>query len=198
MSTAVDNVVAIYVLKMLVTPFTSTKAFKLGIIDARGKNLIPSDKFTKPEQHDAYNYLTRFVFNLKKMLARLPGGDNMLKSFVAAMLLIKENKNDSDQVNEFKLNKIMNMLNEDVVFVEETLLAQKLIKEEFASAGGVVPTTFGGGSGSLGTSVSSSGPPTNKIGPTGSQVGLDQPTQKAVNRLMARRKKPQPEEMLPV
>lgn len=191
MATTVDNLVALYVLKMLVTPFTNTKAFKLGIIDARGKNLIPTEKFTKPEQHNAYNYLTRFVFNLKRLLARLPGGDNMLKSFVAALLLLKENKNENDQVNEFKLNKIMTMLDEGVLFVEETLLAKKLINEEMVSGNiGITGIPISTGSvGGLGVPMITPGrAPTNKIGPTGKQLGLDRPIgPKSILNKMARR-----------
>lgn len=202
MASTVNNLIAIHVLKMLVTPFISTKAFKLGIIDAHGKNLIPTEKFTKPEQYDAYNYLSRFVFNLKKLLARLPGGDNMLKSFVAALLLLKENKNESDQVNEFKLNKIMTMLDEGVLFVEETLLAKKLINEEMVSGNiGITGIPISTGSvGGLGVPMITPGrAPTNKIGPTGEQVGLDRPIgpKSILNKMIRRKKKQNQSEELP-
>ena len=167
-SSIVDNLIALHVLKTLVVPFEKTQAFKLGIIDRHGKNLIPTSKFTKPEQYNAYNYLTRFVFNLKKLLARLPGGDNMLKNFVAALLLLKENKDESDQINEFKLYKIMDMIDEGVIFVEETLLAKRLISEQLggASAVGVVASTpFSSVAGSLGSPLPMSGVPTNVTGP---------------------------------
>ena len=41
MSALVDNVIALKLLKMLVTPFNQTEAFRLGIIDAKGKVLKP-------------------------------------------------------------------------------------------------------------------------------------------------------------
>lgn len=189
MASTVDNLIAIHVLKMLVEPFVKTKAFKLGIIDAHGKNLIPTEKFTKSEQYDAYNYLTRFVFNLKKLLARLPGGDNMLKSFVAALLLLKENKNESDQVNEFKLNKIMTMLDEGVLFVEETLLAKKLINEEMVSGNtGITGIPISTGSvGGLGVPMITPGQaPTNKVG-DGTAVSLDPLTAYSILNKMVRR-----------
>ena len=39
MSRIVDNLIAYRVLSMMVKNFEDTKAFKLGIIDAKGKNL---------------------------------------------------------------------------------------------------------------------------------------------------------------
>ena len=42
MSRVIDALVAYRVLKLLVTPFNKTKAFALGIIDAKGKVLINS------------------------------------------------------------------------------------------------------------------------------------------------------------
>ena len=42
MSRVVDALVAYRVLKLLVTPFNRTKAFQMGIIDAKGKVLIKS------------------------------------------------------------------------------------------------------------------------------------------------------------
>lgn len=166
-NSTIDNMIAIRVLHMLVQPFNRTEAYKLGIIDTNGKNLIPTRNFNSSTQHDAYNYLTRFVFNLKRLLAKLPGGDNLFKNFVAAMLLIKENKDFSDQVNELKLSKIIDMLEQGVVFVEESLLAEKLIMEEFSGGVGVVAATpFSSVAGSLGSPVAMSGVgPVNKTGP---------------------------------
>ena len=44
MSRVVDALIAYRVLKLLVTPFKRTKAYKLGIIDEKGKVLIKSRK----------------------------------------------------------------------------------------------------------------------------------------------------------
>ena len=42
MSRVIDALIAYRVLKLLVTPFNKTKAFELGIIDAKGKVLVKS------------------------------------------------------------------------------------------------------------------------------------------------------------
>ena len=57
MSQAIDNLIAYRVLTMLVKPFSETDAFKLGIIDNKGKNLIKPSSFDTQEQRDAYTFL---------------------------------------------------------------------------------------------------------------------------------------------
>ena len=47
MGIVIDALVAYRVLKILVTPFKRTKAYKLGIIDDKGKVLIKSKDFIK-------------------------------------------------------------------------------------------------------------------------------------------------------
>ena len=67
MSRIIDALIAYRILKLLVTPFNKTKAFKLGIIDDKGKVLIKSKQIVNQEQRKAYTLLIRFVFNLKKL-----------------------------------------------------------------------------------------------------------------------------------
>ena len=47
MGRVIDALVAYRVLKLLVTPFNRTQAFKMGIIDDKGKVLIKSKDFLK-------------------------------------------------------------------------------------------------------------------------------------------------------
>ena len=46
MSRLVDNMIAFRILSMLVKPFKETEAFRLGIIDDKGKNLKKSYQLT--------------------------------------------------------------------------------------------------------------------------------------------------------
>ena len=89
MSNFIDNAIALRLLVMLITPFKETEAFKKGVIDETGKYIIPLNKRTK-EQKDTINYLTRLIFNVKKALNKLPGGESKLKNLAAAMFLIRE------------------------------------------------------------------------------------------------------------
>ena len=50
MSRAVDLFVTYRFLKLLVTPWEKQEAFKLGIIDKKGKNLIKSRDLTTEDQ----------------------------------------------------------------------------------------------------------------------------------------------------
>ena len=91
MSRAIDLLITSRVVKMLVTPFNKFEAYKRGIIDADGKVL---QKFRKVQGTDKRHYtmLHRFVFNLKRLLAKA-GIKGALGSFAVALaLLIKEDK----------------------------------------------------------------------------------------------------------
>ncbi len=136
-----DNLIAFRILYMLVTPFKETKAFKLGLIDEVG-TLLKKPKTS--EEKDAYGMLTRLVFNLKRLLVKLPGGDAKLKNIAAAYFLIKENinnKNVSVEVLEESLNSIVD---KDVVLVEETLTVMNFLsvfEEAPANATGPLVST---------------------------------------------------------
>lgn len=128
MSNIVDNLIAYRILSMLIKPFTETDAYKLGIIDKNGNNLVKSKDFTTSEQKNAYNYLTRLVFNLKKILNKLPGGESQTKNIVAAFFLLKEAyKTHSVNIDEQYFERLINMLEEGVVLVEEQLLVEEFI-----------------------------------------------------------------------
>lgn len=85
-----DLVYTLRFLRLLTTKFEDTNAFKLGLIDKEGT------KLKKPEskqEKDSYNTFHRLAFNLKKLLAKVPGGKSSLASYAAALFLIKENLN---------------------------------------------------------------------------------------------------------
>ena len=91
-SRAVDLLIAYRVLKMLVTPFNKQPAFKMGIIDDKGKVLKKFRTLTTTGEKQSYTMLHRFVFNLKRILSKV-GIRGALGSFaVAAALLLRENK----------------------------------------------------------------------------------------------------------
>ena len=68
MASGVANLIFTYsFLKRLVAAFNETDAYKLGIIDERGK-----DKVTKTtEELNSYSTFERLVFNIKKIIERL-------------------------------------------------------------------------------------------------------------------------------
>lgn len=101
MASGVANLIFTYsFLKRLVTPFNETDAYKLGIIDERGKK-IKSPKTT--QELDSYSTFERLVFNIKKIIERLPGGKSKLASYAAALFLIKEHDNTKEHYSEKEL-----------------------------------------------------------------------------------------------
>jgi hypothetical protein len=129
MSRIVDNLIAYRILWMLVTPFDKTPAYRLGIIDEKGKLLRKMADLRTDEERNAYTYLHRLVFNLKRILIKLPGGDSKLKNIVAAFFLIKEcyEKNDTTALLEEKYMVILQKLEEKNI----TLVEEELFVEEF-------------------------------------------------------------------
>ena len=99
MGRAIDALITFRFLKLLVTPFNKTKAYELGIIDVRGKNLIKSRDLNTIEMRNSYTILHKLVFNIKKLIEKLPGGKSRLASYAAALFLIKENT----ELSDFKL-----------------------------------------------------------------------------------------------
>ena len=85
--------------KMLTTPFEDTDAYKLGIIDENG-NRIKTKKVSSSEEKTAFTTFHRLVFNVKKLLEKLPGGQSRLASYAAALFLLKEKYELSDSTIE--------------------------------------------------------------------------------------------------
>ena len=59
MSRAIDLLITYRVIKMLVTPFEKTDAYKYGIIDKNGKVLRKNKTLTIAKEKDSYTILHR-------------------------------------------------------------------------------------------------------------------------------------------
>lgn len=86
-------------IKRLVTPFNKTKAFSLGLIDADGKKL--KNAVTSQEK-EAMGYFDRLVFNLKRILEKVPLGKSQIASYAAALLLLRE-RNEATLIGDYPL-----------------------------------------------------------------------------------------------
>ena len=103
---SIGNIYFVYqFLKKLVTPFEKTEAFKLGIIDKDGKILKKRRDLETKEEKAAYNLSDTLVWNLKKILGKIPLGKTRLASYAAALYLIKEQGNGKILVDEKELEK---------------------------------------------------------------------------------------------
>lgn len=116
---AVDIYYTFRFLRQLVTPWNETKAFQLGLIDADGKKLRSA---VTPEEKDAYTFFFRLVYNLKRLLNKVPFGKTKLASYAAALWLIKENTNMS---SEAILEGFKRYANENGIELDNTLSESK-------------------------------------------------------------------------
>lgn len=83
----VDNLIALRIIYLLVTPFEQTDAYKMGLIDSNGK---PLKKAETPKEKNSTSMLHRLVWNLKRIINLAPGGSTKIGSLAAAYLLVKE------------------------------------------------------------------------------------------------------------
>ena len=110
-----DLVYTFRFLKLLVTKWEDTDAFKLGLIDAKGKR-IKSKGLNTSEERGAYTTFHRLVYNIKRLLEKIPGGSSRIGTYAAALFLLKEHFGVSDK-NLEKITKesgidILDMLEE--------------------------------------------------------------------------------------
>ena len=82
-----DLVYTMRFLKLLTTKWEDTNAFKLGLIDNTGKKL---KKPSTEEEKSAYNLFHRLVYNIKKLINKVPGGKSKFASYASALLLLRE------------------------------------------------------------------------------------------------------------
>lgn len=105
MTRLLDNLIAIRILKMLVTPFNETDAYRLGIIDEHGKILKKASQLHTEDEKDAYTLLHRLVFRMKRIIERVPLENKKFVSMAAAYALIREsyanNKEPIDLEQQF-------------------------------------------------------------------------------------------------
>ena len=138
-STAIDAFITFRFLKLLVTPFNKTEAFKFGIIDERGKVLKKYKTLERMEERKAYTILHRLVFNVKKLIEKVPGGKSRIATYAAALFLIKEHVDqyhDSDgklvEKEFYKYLKDNDLVEEDDGEIrEEIAFADKLLKGQY-------------------------------------------------------------------
>ena len=108
----VDTLIVFRILKMLTTPFEKTQAYKFGFIDKNGKRIThkpdPNNKNVKLENKPSTSAekasltpLHRLVFNLKKLIEKVPFGKSQFASYAVALALLKEETRlTEDQADE--------------------------------------------------------------------------------------------------
>ena len=138
MGRAIDLFVTYRFIKLLVTPFEQTDAFKLGIIDKDGNRIVPSGT-NKPEplrtieERNAYTILHKLVFNIKKIFGKVPGLRTKLGTYAAALFLLKDTFKESVDDPDIFEKEFMKYLKEQGYEIDDS------ISEEIIGFGEVLP-----------------------------------------------------------
>ena len=143
MGRAIDLFVTYRFIKLLVTPFEKTEAFKLGIIDKDGARVIPPpidgvrqtkpDKLRTSEEKNAYTILHKLVFNIKKIFGKVPGLRTKLGTYAAALFLLKDTFKESVDDPDVFEKEFMKYLKEEGYEIDDS------ISEEVIGFGEVLP-----------------------------------------------------------
>jgi hypothetical protein len=117
----IDLLITYRIVKLMSTDFKDQEAFKFGIIDANGKVLRPARKLNTQAELDSYTVLHRFVFNLKRILAKFGLKSSISNFAVALAFILKENQ---------ELIKYKSQIESGVItYLKETNQYNEMIKE---------------------------------------------------------------------
>lgn len=123
----VDSIIAYRILKMLVTPFEDTDAFRQGIVDKDGKELKKMAQLNTVAERDAYTILHRLVFRLKRIVNKVPIENKKFLNLAAAYSLIKEHyEADREPINLEE--QFLDRMKLDLV--EETFLIESFFSKK--------------------------------------------------------------------
>ena len=112
-SRAADTYYTFRFLKTMTTKWTDMEAYKRGIVDENGKVLKKGSQISS-EDKSHYTLFHRLVFNIKRILEKLPFGKTKLASYAAALFLLKEETHLSQEQIKEALEKIMQDLELDL------------------------------------------------------------------------------------
>lgn len=90
MQRLVDLYIVFQLVKKLTTPFNKTDAFKRGIIDEKGNVLRAFKTLKDPKDKAAWTWLDVLMNNLKRLLAKIPGGQSTFFTYAMAFFLLRE------------------------------------------------------------------------------------------------------------
>ena len=128
-SQAIDLFVAYRFLRILTTPWEDQEAFKLGIIDKDGKLLKKAKALETPEEKKSFTLLHRLIFNLKRILHKIPGVRTKLGTYATALYLLKQHFADQVEEEDTIEKAFMGWLVDNGYITEEEL-AEEVSGEE--------------------------------------------------------------------
>ena len=97
---AIDLFVAYRFLRILTTPWEDQDAFKHGIIDKDGKLLRKHETLKSTEEKESFTLLHRLIFNLKRLLHKIPGVRTKIGTYATALYLLKQHMASNEDQEE--------------------------------------------------------------------------------------------------
>lgn len=116
MGRLIDLFVTYRFIKLLVTPFNKQDAYKNGLIDDKGYRT--EKKVETPEEKSSYTVLHKLIFNIKRLMGKVPGLGSRLGTYAAALFLLKDTFKEEI---------------EDFSYIEKQLMEELLKNPEFLS-----------------------------------------------------------------
>ena len=105
LSKAADYYLTYRFIKTLTTPFDDTEAYKLGIIDDEGNILKQMKELKSKEEKKAYGYFERMIWNLKKIIEKIPLVNIGFRNVASASLILLREERDQINLKEKTLLK---------------------------------------------------------------------------------------------
>jgi hypothetical protein len=110
-----DTAYALRFLRLLTMPWEKTAAYKEGIIDKDGEKI--KDPETSTEKN-SYTLFHKLVFNIRRLLAKIPLGKSTIARYATALWLIRE----KFEIDESSIEEV---LSESLDFVPQCILVEE-------------------------------------------------------------------------
>lgn len=131
----VDMFVAYRFLRILTTPWEDQEAYKHGIIDENGNLLRKASELSKAEEKASFTLLHRLIFNLKRILHKIPIVKTKLGTYATALYLLKQHFQSQVEEEDTIENAFKDWLINNGYVTEEELKEQTISEHTILSKG---------------------------------------------------------------
>ena len=144
-----DTFVGYKFIKMLITPWKKTEAFKRGLIDENGYALIKR-KDIKSGDRMHFTILHTLIWNIKRLLDKLPPTKTKLGSFAVAVWMLKDKMSKGYVKENYLEEALLNHLNYEYdmdyteTIIENILLQENLRKGKYEVVSADMPELYKG------------------------------------------------------
>lgn len=98
----------------------SFDAYKAGVIDASGRLLVTSRTMTR-QQKRTYGAFERIMFNLKRLLEKVPGGSSQIGRIATSLYLLRDHLGDSFRSAEEHILEQVQQNSRDLIVEEKEM-----------------------------------------------------------------------------